>query len=221
MRVLIPVVFFALAGYFLTGAGSLDELPIPPGAGLHRGDVPLGPPREAIGDPPTIEDAGFPQQCSECHTLFESKEVPSDPLLQHQDVHLEHGMNNRCYNCHSRGDRDKLVLQDGTEIGYAEPQRLCAQCHGTTYRDWSVGAHGRTDGYWDRSRGEARRLVCTECHDPHSPAYPPYEPLPGPRTLRMGPQDSEKQHHADVANPLEKWKARYEAPADGAGHGEH
>ena len=66
---------------------------------------------------------------------------------------------------------------------------------------------------------EQRRLKCTECHDPHSPAYPRMQPLPGPNTLRMGPQDS-VQHHGVPENTLEKWKAPHGA-ATAPSHEDH
>lgn len=67
--------------------------------------------------------------------------------------------------------------------------------------------HGRTNGYWDTSRGEQSRRKCIECHDPHQPPFPPMRPAPGPETLRMGPQGP--GGHGEVRNPLRV-----------AGHGE-
>lgn len=205
MRTLIPLVFLGLATYFVVDARRGLALPIPAASGVTRADLRLGPPREILADPPTIQNGPFRQTCQECHQIFPSPDVPRSPLLQHTHVVLAHGLNDRCYNCHSRHDRDRLILQDGSELGFDEVARLCAQCHGTLYRDWENGSHGRTTGYWDRSAGPAERLVCTQCHDPHAPAFPPLAPLAGPNTLRMGHPGSERP--GEPANPLERWKA--------------
>jgi hypothetical protein len=210
VRTLIPLVLFALAGFFVLESGRGVELPIPGPSGVKASDLHLGPPRQALQDPPQIQNGAFRQTCSECHALFPSPEVPRSPLLQHVGIVLNHGLNDRCYNCHALENRDLLVLRDGTTLGYGEVPRLCAQCHGTVYRDWQNGTHGRTNGYWDRTAGEPVRLSCTQCHDPHSPKYPRFVPLPGPNTLRMGAQDGGRESHAKKPNPLERWKAHAE-----------
>jgi len=91
-------------------------------------------------------------------------------------------------------------------VPFSDVQSLCAQCHGPVFRDWERGTHGKTLGAWDLSSPDAHRLTCTECHNPHSPAYEPIEPLPGPNTLRMGEQHK-KAHgaHENERNPLRKW----------------
>ena len=67
--------------------------------------------------------AGFDQRCSECHALFESTDQPPANLMRHEDIVLEHGLNDRCLNCHSTKDRDKLVLHGEVE------SRLCDADH--------------------------------------------------------------------------------------------
>jgi len=210
MRFLIPATFLALAAVFVLDARRGVALPIPPAAGVSKADLFLGSPRVALTDPPTIQNGSFRQTCSECHALFPSPEVPRDPLLQHTHIALDHGLNDRCYNCHARENRDVLVLHAGETIGFERVPELCAQCHGTVFRDWQDGIHGRTTGSWVTGSASLRRLKCTECHDPHSPAYPRIALLPGPNTLRMGPQESEP-HHGVPENPLEKWKAPHGA----------
>lgn len=219
MRFLIPATFLALAALFVLDARSGVALPIPPASGVVQADLQLGPPRVALSDPPTIQNGAFRQTCSECHALFPSPDVPRDPLLQHTHVVLDHGLNDRCYNCHSRENRDVLVKHGGETLGFERVPELCSQCHGTVYRDWQDGTHGRTTGSWMSDAPAQRRLRCTECHDPHSPAYPRMQPLPGPNTLRMGPQDS-VQHHGVPENPLEKWKAPHDAATEPS-HEEH
>lgn len=158
-----------------------------------------------LQDPPLIPVGGYSHRCSECHRLFSSASDRPERLYQHTAIRFDHGLNDRCFNCHDRDQREKLVLRDGSLIPFADSPRLCSQCHGTTYRDWQTGAHGKTLGGWDPSRGERRRLDCTECHDPHAPAFDPLEPLPGPHTLRMGRQAYPDAHHAPgpLALPLE------------------
>ncbi len=149
---------------------------------------------------PVIEVAGFSYNCSDCHKLFRSPPVTDRKLTQHQDIELRHGINTRCFNCHNMENRDTFVDDLGGEIPYDQPQLLCAKCHGPVYRDWQHGSHGRSNGYWDASKGEQKRLKCVQCHDPHHPPFPPMVPAPGPDTLRMGEQATEV--HADEVSPL-------------------
>jgi hypothetical protein len=147
---------------------------------------------------------GTQRQCSECHKLFTPSPVENRTLVQHKEIVLSHGMNTRCLNCHDGANRDKLVLHDGTLVNFADTPRLCSQCHGTVYRDWQRGTHGKTMGSWEASSGKQVRLTCNECHNPHAPAYQPLAPLPGPNTMRMGDQshtaEPERRHE-----PLRKW----------------
>lgn len=112
-------------------------------------------------------------------------------------------MNNSCYGCHSQQDRNKLILKGDEEIAYADTPLLCASCHGTTFRDWERGMHGRTNGFWDKERGPQVRQTCTQCHDPHSPAFAPLAPLPGPNTRLMGEPVDQDAHHGGHHNPLD------------------
>ena len=105
---------------------------------------------------------------------------------EHSDIVMGHGShdrNNLCYNCHNEANLLTVQVRDGRELKLADSPPLCGSCHGPTYRDWEAGAHGRTSGSWDRSRGEIRRLACANCHDPHAPRIPPRPPAPGPHTL--------------------------------------
>ncbi len=106
---------------------------------------------------------------------------------EHSDVVMGHGShdrNNLCYNCHNEQNLATLQIRDGTEVKFDNIPPLCGSCHGPTYRDWEAGAHGRTSGFWDRSKGEITRLSCANCHNPHSPRIPTREPAPGPHSLR-------------------------------------
>lgn len=99
------------------------------------------------------------------------------PFSEHKDIKLEHGNNRFCLNCHHPTNRNAFVDYDGAEIAQADVVMLCAKCHGTIYRDWQAGVHGRQNGYWNRSMGEKTKLQCIQCHDPHSPKFKPMTPL--------------------------------------------
>ena len=206
MRTLISLSFFLSALWFaaFSGVGSvpLEELPAIPAHSIST-----EPGRSLMSDPPTTRIGGLEQSCSSCHAIFPSTHEEPRERLQHQDIVLEHGLNNRCDNCHTKGDHDKLVLYGGLEVGYDRVQELCAKCHGPTYRDWQVGMHGKTLGSWEVGSPEQRRLLCTECHDPHSPAFPVIEPLRGPHTLRQHATERDpSQGHAAKRNPLRHWQ---------------
>lgn len=156
---------------------------------------------------PEIEIAGFTYHCSDCHKLFNSPAETTRSLTQHKHIVLKHGMNDRCFNCHHRTNRDAYADDYGREIPTDQPQLLCAKCHGPVYRDWLNGAHGRSNGYWDTGRGPQERRKCTECHDPHAPPFAPMQPAPGPNTLRMGDQHFEPGHEG-VSNPLRVFRRK-------------
>jgi hypothetical protein len=214
MRLAMAAIFLALAGWFvLASPARPPELPAP--VSVDRGAIRMAPSRSQMADPPAIEVAGMQLRCQQCHAAFESLPEVREPIRQHVSVRLDHGRNDRCYNCHSRRDREKLVLEGAQEIPFAGSAELCARCHGTVWRDWARGMHGRTVGSWDPTSGLQTRLTCVECHDPHAPAFPSFELLPGPRTLRMGePQSAGGAAEESSHNPLERWKGH----ARGAGH---
>ncbi len=169
--------------------------------------------RIATVDPPMALVGGYEHACMECHRLFNSPPVELRRLVQHTGIALSHGMNDRCFNCHDRDDRSKLVLHDGTLIGFSEVPRLCSQCHGTVFRDWQRGTHGKSMGSWNEDSAAQHRLGCNDCHDPHSPAYPPFVPLPGPNTLRMGDQSQHAEHRSRHI-PLRRWSSREDEPGE-------
>jgi hypothetical protein len=205
VRSIIGPALLVLAGLL---AVTRDWTGIPHTTPVHvsREEISTSPVRQPLSDPPRILLGGYEMHCMECHRHFESRPETPRVLMQHRHVVLDHGLNDRCLNCHDRDDRNKLVLDGGRLIPFAEADMLCAQCHGTAWRDWERGAHGRTNDYWDITQGPMRRLVCIECHDPHAPAFAPMRPLPGPNTLRMGEPNAAK-HAADASlrNPLLRW----------------
>lgn len=205
MVLIVGPVFLLLAAWFLWGPDLVDR-PLAASASVSRADVSTAPLRTPATDPPMLLVAGTPKRCNDCHMLFTS--VPNTPvrLNQHQNIEQGHGMNDRCFNCHDTESHNSLILPGGELILFADAVRLCATCHGTTFRDWERGMHGRTNGYWDTSRGEQIRLTCTQCHDPHAPAIGLMTALPGPHTLRLDrtPPDRPAGDHGKH-NPLRRW----------------
>ncbi|NNF43657.1 MAG: hypothetical protein HKN62_11555 [Phycisphaerales bacterium] len=214
---LIGPLFVVLAAWFVLGPETAS-IPFSERVAVNPADLATAPMRETMADPPTMMVAGFEKKCRECHTLFGSN--PDTPLRlnQHANIVQAHGMNDRCFNCHDQESHDTLVLAGGQRVPFSETPLLCAKCHGTTYRDWQAGIHGRALGYWDETRGERIRLECTQCHDPHAPAFDPMTALAGPNTLRMSVTKSEGTHEAGKHNPLRRWSSGLDEPASPADH---
>ncbi|MCK4872763.1 MAG: hypothetical protein KAS72_08575 [Phycisphaerales bacterium] len=220
VEIVIAVCLLILAGWFVWGRGAVTLPRVEPAA-VSLADLDTRPLRIIQTDEPVVTIAGFERRCMECHRLFESPKKPPQRLTQHQDILLDHGLNDRCFNCHDRENRDMLTLRGEEAVPYSEVARLCSMCHGPTYRDWERGMHGRTSGGWDPGGAAYRRLRCSECHDPHAPAVHGMKPLPGPNTLRMGhPVDREHIAAAEQIDPLRKWQhVLEERRADDEDHG--
>jgi len=198
-RHLVALVFLLLAGLMWADPWP-HRSPVEPMRVVPAWVVDTAPVRQPSMRP-EIQIAGYTYRCSECHDLFPSPKETFRELTQHQHIRLEHGINTRCFNCHHIVNRDAFVDDWGNEIPWNEPPRLCAKCHGPVYRDWLHGSHGRSNGYWDTSRGPQERRKCIECHDPHEPPFPPMSPAPPPNTLRMGDQRVSEEHPA-IPDPL-------------------
>ncbi len=136
------------------------------------------PPRATKGL--DLVKAGWTYNCMECHKLLTARWHYDDqrPLVEHKDIKLDHGNNRFCLNCHHPKNRTAFVDYDGSEIAEADVVKLCAKCHGTIYRDWEAGVHGRQNGFWNAGLGDKTRLRCIQCHDPHSPQFKEMKPLP-------------------------------------------
>ena len=129
----------------------------------------------AVARPPFSPDV-FP--CSECHAQDDEVDRTRRVVDFHDTVHFEHDAEHRwCLDCHDAQNRDMLKLADGRLLPFTESYMLCAQCHGTKYRDWRAGEHGRRTGSWS---GTKEYLLCVHCHDPHSPKFKEMTPLPPP-----------------------------------------
>lgn len=128
-----------------------------------------------VRQPLAYEDY-FP--CTDCHAEMEVNLERRQLEEMHDDIELNHGPKERwCFDCHNPEDRDSLRLANGTLISFEESYKLCGQCHGTIFRDWREGIHGRREGYWN---GAKSYQLCAHCHNPHAPAFQPIEPLPPP-----------------------------------------
>jgi hypothetical protein len=152
---------------------------------------------------PPFTEGIFP--CMECHAGFPPNPERRPLEGMHSDIVLHHDEKNRwCLDCHDANDRNQLRLASGALIPFTESYRLCGQCHGTQYRDWKSGIHGKRTGYWD---GPKRYLLCVHCHNPHRPRFAPLQPLPPPirpQFLRSGYTAAAAATAAQGSAPAEK-----------------
>lgn len=121
--------------------------------------------------------------CFICHTAWVGIPEPDvvRPRFAHGVIKLDHGANDRCFNCHLIQDRNKYTADDGSGIMPKNVHELCARCHGLVYNDWLEGTHGIRRGKWSpQTQFERKNFVCTECHDPHSPKFEFKEYTPPP-----------------------------------------
>ncbi len=129
--------------------------------------------------PPPFSEGIFP--CSDCHD--EDMEVnPVRRILEDEHVEIsemfDHASDQRwCLDCHQADNRDVLHRANGEIITFEESYNLCGQCHGTIFRDWKAGIHGKRTGEWN---GKKQYRLCVVCHNPHSPKFRPLKPMPPP-----------------------------------------
>ncbi len=113
-------------------------------------------------------------------------------VRMHRKINLSHAKEVFwCLNCHNTEERNSLILLNSEKISFEQSYRLCGQCHGSIYRDWKLGIHGRRVGQWD---GTKLHLLCSHCHDPHNPKF---RKLPGkdaPRFPSYGRWEIEDLH---------------------------
>ena len=112
--------------------------------------------------------------CFLCHAYWVGIPDPDvvRPRFAHGIIKLNHGANDRCFNCHHILDRNKYTANDGSGIMHVNVEQLCARCHGLIYNDWQSGTHGVRRGQWlPKAAFERTNPKCTECHDPHSPVF--------------------------------------------------
>lgn len=180
-----------LMAVFLVGAGALNGL----ASGLELPTVPQynQPSAEALEQRSKQE---FPvpfkplpktiTPCRACHGP--EKDFPvnfkrREALLVHRNIQLMHGgVRVWCLDCHHPDNRNYLLpLSDGKLIDFQHSYLLCGKCHGTKFRDWRNGIHGKRTGSWN---GKKTYYLCINCHDPHSPRFKPIQPMPPPEKPR-------------------------------------
>lgn len=202
VAIALSLLFMALAGAFVLNLFGRPEavrtLPLVDPQFTNTATVRLSAAQQlkAGGDTSGLD-------CYACHernkTPVSKRDASGNIVLpkEHADLVMLHGRNNRnesCYNCHDSEKLDMLKTRDGKQYNWEETTQLCASCHGTTFRDWEAGIHGRTSGYWDRRLGPATREECTSCHHPHAPQFPPIAPAPGPHQLHPKSPQPERPH---------------------------
>ncbi len=125
-----------------------------------------------------------------CHAHLTPNATPRALRTFHTDKLLAHGPAiTWCVFCHQTDNLDRLRLLDGTLVSFDESYRVCAQCHGERYRDWTRGVHGATTGSW---RDVGLRRSCPVCHNPHHPRRTLFNALPPPSRERG--RDPEPTH---------------------------
>jgi len=161
-----------------------------------------------------------------CHNgTFPPKNDDRNPrmLTFHQDIipdslNLQHGRGGIwCMDCHHTDTRNKLVDNFDNEVNFNQSQKVCGKCHGSVYRDWRDGVHGKRIGQW-ASTGKKRWFICTECHNPHdvqqgtrNSGFVQLEPEPAPNLPRgLYNKDHERLH----GHAAEKTSDHAEANAD-------
>ncbi|EKD41551.1 MAG: putative cytochrome with 4 heme binding site [uncultured bacterium] len=122
--------------------------------------------------------------CSTCHQgAVIDKNSLKDDQNPHARISLHHGHLNKmtCATCHEPTSVDRLKLMGG-QAPINEAPKLCGTCHSTQYKDWIHGAHGKRVGSWT-----GKRVVysCTQCHDPHNPAFKVRFPVARPKLNRF------------------------------------
>lgn len=173
--------FLVLTGLLLADPWGAVHPPAPRVA-RDRNFADPSPVRQPPTKVPRLVKGPYEYSCQECHRhLDTSRPTRGQAQSEHRDIVLEHGRNDRCYNCHHRENRNALVDHDGGEIGYDDVPKLCGKCHGTLYRDWEAGTHGRRGGSWKPESPDRTRLACNACHDPHAPRFGALAPAPPPR----------------------------------------
>lgn len=134
--------------------------------------------------------------CHTCHSVRPSNaenRKASELNEFHQGLRFQHGQM-ACVACHNINDGyASLHLADGKSVAWEDTMTLCAQCHGTQFRDYEHGSHGGMTGYWDLTRGPRHRNHCINCHDPHAPQFPMMKPAEKPHD-RFPPARKDSSH---------------------------
>lgn len=196
IAVLLTVSLLSVSHLFSAeqGAPTLSKAPLPDQDTVEDPHLDKEPPRKTKGL--DLEKLGWRFDCMECHKSIEVSWEMNRLWVEHNEVHLQHGNNKFCLNCHHPTNRNAFKNDDGSEIQEQNVVQLCARCHGTTHRDWIAGVHGRQNGHWDAKKGKQTKLRCIQCHDPHHPKFPSIKSLPAPRY----PERAAKSHTSKDAD---------------------
>jgi hypothetical protein len=185
-----PVVLTAAAVLFISSLVSCSPLPsIAASTALYERDTSGGlydvaPVRGPVR-PLRLHRDGDEIECTMCHEGFTGDKGEEALKDEHADLQFNHGLNMRCLNCHNQNNSMAYIYHDGSEIPGDQPTRLCAKCHGTHYREWMLGIHGRVNKSWDPTKGDQTKLECIQCHNPHHPKFEPMAPMPPPTLTRF------------------------------------
>lgn len=165
-RMFFPLLTLLLFSPAVSGSSQIEPQSASRGSGIP----------EYFAPPPPFSEGIFP--CSECHADMEVNLERRELELFHDDIRLKHaGPEQWCLDCHNPDDRDRLRLISGRLIEFNESYFLCGQCHGTIFRDWKAGVHGKRTGEWN---GKKLYRLCVHCHNPHQPRFQPLKPKPPP-----------------------------------------
>lgn len=179
MRATTTILVGCVLGHVLTsGACTRDRVDppraLPQAAGPFPTTIHASPKLTSI---PVQAPDGHTERvaCASCHSLKPIKPLPEqakDLREFHQGLTFRHG-ELTCAHCHVPGARshDTLHLANGDLLPMVDALRLCAQCHGPQYRDYSHGSHGGMQGFFSTKFGPRTRNNCVDCHDPHSPRF--------------------------------------------------
>jgi hypothetical protein len=125
--------------------------------------------------------------CASCHTkpIEKPQRERISQRWSHLNIQLTHGQTTGldCQSCHNYDNFEQLQLQNGQTTTFDHAYELCRQCHFQQANDWAGGAHGKRLAGW---RGKRVINNCTDCHNPHAPAFDQRIPLKSPTIPRTG-----------------------------------
>jgi hypothetical protein len=169
---IIKIIHYGILSLFIISLSHVSEEVRAQESKAGESDIP-----EFFVPPPPFSEGIYP--CSQCH-----EGMKANPLRRELTFHTEiaegfnHDKEHRwCLDCHNTDNRDVLRSVGGKPITFEESYYLCGQCHGTIFRDWKAGVHGKRTGSWN---GEKQYRLCVHCHIPHWPRFKPIEPMPPP-----------------------------------------
>ena len=200
-KILLPGAIILVLVFLFLGNGKPDITdPVPLKAEWYA-------PETARGK--ILENTVMPGNCFICHSVQVPDPNVIRPQFAHATIKLEHGANNRCFNCHHIYDRDSLAGDGESRIPFATPEKLCARCHGLIVKDWQEGAHGLRQGGWLIADGKSPiNYTCTECHDPHSPKFKYGIATPAPtwpeKTIRKTRHSDDDSKSAYLTDSLQE-----------------